>query len=169
MSKTPEHYDRRVEHYRTERNRAWSRGFSVGFITACVIVALFMYGQREAHGAQSQKLPPHWQQWIKTFRAEQPATLPGYTGNRWKGIAWEQTTNYTYKGGGGFTQSNWDQHKRPGQPKYMSDASPLEQLWAAERIYRFYLRQSGSHRYAATVWDANRNILGWYGFTEETW
>jgi hypothetical protein len=124
---------------------------------------------RELVKKKANDLPPHWKQWIRTCRAEQPATLPGYKGNKWKGIAWEQTTNYTYLGGCGATQANWDQHKRPGQPKYMNNASPVEQLWFCERIYKFYLRQSGSHRYAATVWDANRNILGWYGFTEETW
>lgn len=126
------------------------------------------FGQADARPASDQ-LPPLWRQFVKTCRAEQPATLKGYTGNRWMGVAWEQTTNYTYKGGCGFTQANWDAHKRPGQPKYMSDASPLEQLYAAYRIYRFYLIQSGSHRYAATVWDANRNILGWYGFTDAQW
>ena len=134
-----------------------------------IIVAACLVILTPAASAKSKQLPPGWKQWVKTCRAEQPATLSGYTGNRWLGIAWQQTTNYTYKGGCGFTQANWDAHKRPGQPKYMSDASPLEQLWACYRIYRYYLRQSGSHRYAATVWDANRNILDWYGFTDAEW
>jgi hypothetical protein len=134
-----------------------------------IVACLLIIGVNSIEAKQSQKLPPHWKQWVKTCRAEQPATLRGYKGNKWKGIAWHQTRNYTYKGGCGFTQLNWDQHKRKGQPRYMSDASPLEQLWACERIYTYYLKQLGSHRAAATVWAANKNILGWYGFTEETW
>lgn len=114
-------------------------------------------------------LPPHWEQWVRTCRAEQPATLRGYTGNRWMGVAWNQEVNFSFKGGCGFRQANWDAHKPKGAPRYMSKATPAQQLWACENIYRFYLRQSGSHRYAATVWDANRNILKWYGFTKETW
>lgn len=139
-------------------------------VALCVALGLLVLTPSAAAAQRSKQLPPLWQQFVKTCRAEQPATLKGYTGNRWKGVAWEQAwPNYTYKGGCGFTQANWDAHKRPGQPKYMSDASPLEQLWACYRIYRYYLNQSGSHRYAATVWDANRNILGWYGFSDAEW
>ena len=138
------------------------------WITIMLIVLIHAAVLAPLANAKKQ-LPPHWKQWVKTCRAEQPSTLAGYTGNKWMGVAWSQTRNHSYLGGCGFTQANWDAHKRPGQPLYMSNASPLEQLWAAERIYRYYLRQSGSHRYAATVWDANRNILGWYGFTKETW
>ena len=44
----------------------------------------------------------------------------------------------------------------------MSDATPLEQLWACERIYQFYTKIGGP-RYGASVWDANKTI-GFYGF-----
>lgn len=141
----------------------WKRILFVVVVILCALAAI-------AGDAWSKTaLPPHWKQWVRTCRAEQPSTLPGYTGNRWKGIAWEQTINSGFKGGCGATQSNWDSHKPKGAPKYMSDATPAQQLWFCENIYTFYLKQSGSHRYASTVWKANRSILGWYGFTEETW
>lgn len=140
------------------------------FIILVIICFLLALGAPElARPASKMPLPPHYEQWLRTCRAEQPATLPGYTGNKWKGIAWEQETNYSFKGGCGATQANWDAHKPKGAPKFMSDATPAQQLWFCENIYTHYLRLSGSHRYAATVWDANRNILKWYGFTEETW
>jgi len=107
-------------------------------------------------------LPPHWRQWLKTCRAEQPR--PGTDESAvWFGVWWNQTKNYTYKGGCGFTQLNWGGHKRKGQPEYMSDATPLEQLWACERIYQFYAKIGGP-RYGASVWDANKSI-GFFGFS----
>lgn len=121
--------------------------------------------ERPAPRAKKQHhkhLPPHWKQWLKTCHAEQPK--PGGKG-KWGRVWWTQTHNYTYKGGCGFTQANWDAHKRPGQPKYMSDASPLEQLWACERIYQHYARIGGP-AYGASVWDANETI-GFYGFAED--
>lgn len=114
--------------------------------------------------AKQKQLPPHWKQWLQTCHAEQPK--PGSYASRghWNNIWWHQTVNYTYPGGCGFTQANWDAHKRPGQPKLMSDASPLEQLWACERIYQHYARIGGP-AYGASVWDANATI-GFYGFAE---
>lgn len=111
-------------------------------------------------------LPPHYEQWLKTCRAEQPSGKPG----KWASIAWRHDgAGITFPGGCGFQTYLWDEFKPKGAPERMSQATPAQQLWACEKIYTFYLKQSGSHRYAATVWDANRNILRWYGFTEETW
>jgi len=111
-------------------------------------------------------LPPHYEQWLKTCRVEQPSGKAG----KWASIKWKHDgAGITFPGGCGFTILNWRDHKPKGAPERMSQATPAQQLWACENIYTFYLKQSGSHRYAATVWDANRNILGWYGFTEETW
>lgn len=112
------------------------------------------------------KLPPHYEQWLKTCRAEQPSGKPG----KWASIKWKHDgAGITYPGGCGFRTYNWDAHKPKGAPERMSDATPAQQLWACENIYTFYLRLSGSHRFASTVWDANHSILDWYGFTEETW
>ena len=118
-----------------------------------------------AAGAKQKRLPPHWKQWLQTCHAEQPK--PGTTSTRghWNNIWWtNRETNYTYKGGCGFTQLNWDEFKRPGQPKLMSDATPLEQVWACERIYQHYAAIGGP-AYGASVWDANKTI-GFYGFAE---
>jgi len=110
------------------------------------------------------KLPPHWRQWLDTCHAEQPR--PGTWAGRgtFANIWWHQTTNYTYVGGCGFTALNWSQFKRRGQPATMDLASPLEQLWACERIYQHYAAIGGP-AYGASVWDANRHI-GFYGFAE---
>lgn len=132
-------------------------------IAVCLLLGLC------APSRASSALPPHWKQWARTCAAEQPV-YAGYKGNRWLGIAWNHDgSGVTFPGGCGFTVANWDDFKPKGAPKRMSMASPAQQLWACYRIYTHFLRVSGSHRYAATVWDANRNILHWYGFTEETW
>lgn len=110
----------------------------------------------------TKQLPPHYEQWLRTCHAEQPK--PGGRG-KWGRVWWKQTVNYSYKGGCGFTQLNWDQFKRAGQPKYMSDATPLEQLWACERIYQHYARIGGP-AYGASVWDANATI-GFHGFAKD--
>ena len=173
------------ERNQAHAKKAWSRGFTIGVLTGALIVAVFVIGQRDAYAATRpaphaemparggtsyqgikilvypRGLPPHWRQWLKTCRAEQPK--PGTEGAaRWSNVWWKNTTNYTYKGGCGFTQLNWDRHKRKGQPRYMSDASPAEQLWACWRIYSFYAKIGGPG-YGASVWDANKSI-GFYGF-----
>jgi len=53
---------------------------------------------------------------VKIAQCEQP-------GKGWKGIAWHQTKNYSFYGGMGMTQGNWDSFKRKGQPKYMHKAT----------------------------------------------
>ena len=117
-------------------------------------------------GLSKAKLPPHYEQWLKTCRAEQPSGKPG----KWASIKWKHDgSGITYPGGCGFTIPNCRDHKPKGAPERMSQATPAQQLWACENIYTFYFRLSGSHRYAATVWAANRSILDWYGFTGETW
>jgi hypothetical protein len=141
---------------------ALSRRFATLFCTLIVAGA----AADVAEAKNKNTLPPHWRQWLKTCAAEQPK--PGGWGT-WGRINWRHGgSGITYPGGCGFTRQNWNDHKRPGQPETMDQASPLEQLWACERIYTYYLRQSGSHRYAATVWAANRTI-GFRGFSDEEW
>ena len=64
--------------------------------------------------------PPTWRMLVKIAQCEQP-------GGGWKGIAWHQTKNYSFYGGMGMTQGNWDSFKRKGQPKYMHKATIKEQ------------------------------------------
>jgi hypothetical protein len=164
---------REAERRKARESRIWDRGFIVGVVVSVALILIGLYSAslaqgatrpapRAAHQTTANVLPPHWRQWLDTCHAEQPR--PGtYAGRgRWNNIWWHQTTNSTYKGGCGFTQQNWDEHKRRGQPRYMSDASPLEQLWACERIYSHYARIGGP-AYGASVWDAN-DAIGFYGF-----
>jgi hypothetical protein len=74
---------------------------------------------------------------IKIGQCEQP-------GNGWQGINWKNTKNYSFRGGLGLTNENWRVFKRKGQPEYMSDASPLEQLWAGHRLAMWVKKNYGN-------------------------
>jgi hypothetical protein len=163
---------READRRKARENKIWDRGFIVGVLVAMACILIGLYSASLAEGATrpapratqyaAKALPPHWRQWLDTCHAEQPRPGTDAGVGRWGNIWWKQTKNYTYKGGCGFTQANWDAHKRKGQPRYMSDATPLEQLWACERIYQFYAKIGGP-AYGASVWDAN-DTLGFYGF-----
>ena len=43
-----------------------------------------------------------------------------------------------------MTQNNWDSFKRKGQPKYMSNATIREQLWAAHRLAMWVKKNYGN-------------------------
>lgn len=43
-----------------------------------------------------------------------------------------------------MTQDNWDSFKRKGQPKYMSNATIREQLWAAHRLAMWVKKNYGN-------------------------
>lgn len=77
---------------------------------------------------------------IKIGKCEQPSR----NGGGWFGLAWHQTYNYSFKGAMGMTQLNWDTFKRKGQPKYMSNATPVEQLWAAHRLAMWVKKNYGN-------------------------
>jgi hypothetical protein len=74
---------------------------------------------------------------VKIGQCEQP-------GKGWMGIAWRQDFNRSFKGGLGMTQTNWDDFKRKGQPKYMNKASIVEQLWAGHRLAMWVKRNYGN-------------------------
>lgn len=174
------HYQRRSEHYRTERNRAWSRGFAVGFVTACIIVAAFMYGQREAYGAtreaprvmsnpkaniDTKAWPPNWRTWLRIGMCEQPKRGISWhdvdtDAERFASIAWHQTYNHSFVGGLGFTAQNWRDF-RPRSARHidrMSDATPAQQLWAAERLWRWAEREFPTNGHSA--WRCSY-VIGW--------
>lgn len=176
------HHDRRVEHHRVERQNAFGRGFMVGFVSCAILVAAFMYGQREAyanerpspraHVTKHTALPPHWRTWILVAKCEMPAwAVPGYyegrnvdprvkRRNAWMGIAWNQTYSMKFPGGMGFTQLNWTTF-RPRSARHiplMSQATPVQQLWAAERIWRWANVEYPGNGY--TAWECAENI-GW--------
>jgi len=84
-----------------------------------------------------QALPPTWRMLVKIAQCEQP-------GKGWKGVAWKNTKNYSFYGGMGMTNLNWETFKRKGQPERMSDASIVEQLWAAHRLGRWVKKNYGN-------------------------
>lgn len=184
------HHDKRVAYYRERNTHAWSRGFCIGFITACIIVALFLYGQREAygstrpaprhgivamsnepHGIDTAGWPPHWRTWLRIGMCEQPKRGISWMDvdtdvERFRSIAWHQTYNHSFAGGLGFTAQNWRDF-RPHSARHierMSDATPKQQLWAAERLYRWAERTYPGA--GQTAWDCHR-IIGWYGFNKD--
>ena len=101
-------------------------------------------------------------------RCEQPSATRNGKWTTFQGIAWHQTHNYSFPGGLGYTQLLWTTFKRKGQPRLMSSASPKEQVWAAWRGYKHFVRLLGQGG-AATLWDCS-HIIGFYGFNPDgTW
>ena len=105
------------------------------------------------------QLPPHWRTWILIGRCEMPVqAIPGYRGNRWKGIAWNQTRNWSYNGLG-LTILNWETFRRSSQRHVDAhEATPLEQLWSAERLWRWANREYPGNGW--TAWECSR-MIGW--------
>ena len=99
------------------------------------------------------KYPPFTPTWIKIAQCEQP-------GSGWRGIAWHQRHNYSFPGGLGMTPLLWTQFRRQSQKsvRSMADASPVEQLWAAYRFWRWAERTYPG--YGFTGWECSR-IIGW--------
>lgn len=193
------HHDRRVEHYRTSANRSFSRGFAVGFIACAIIVALFLYGQRNAYGstrpaprysiaakhkpesivAMAHRLhwPRGWRTWLRIGVCEQPK--PGTDlyyirtdMDRYRAIYWDNPGS-RFPGGLGFTPLNWTQFRPPSARHLatMNLATPTQQLWAAEKIFRHYAA-IGGQRYGATVWECHDRIamgekFGFHGFNAD--
>lgn len=102
-------------------------------------------------------LPPHYETWLKICKQEQPSGKHG----KWASIAWRNTKNYSFLGGCGYTLLNWSTFKRSGQPATMDKATPLEQLWACERGWRWAERTYPGAGY--TLWDVR---IGWTGFNK---
>jgi len=111
----------------------------IAICASCVVVGLLSPEQamtltRPAPRAtQSSPYPPHYMTFIAIAKCEQPSR----GGGGWHGIAWKQEYNYSFKGGMGMTTQNWSDFKRKGQPDNMAKATPVEQLWAAWRLYKW--------------------------------
>jgi len=109
-----------------------------------------------AHSRTPHELPPRWRTWVAIGRCEQP-------GNGWKGIAWTHDgPGVTFPGGLGFTTLLAEWYRPRDAHGRMSKWTPLQQLWAAERMFYAYAKQGGQ-AYAATLWDCSR-VIGFYGF-----
>jgi hypothetical protein len=111
---------------------------------------------RAAHHADTP--PKHWiKTALKIAKCEQPSGRKG----AWAGIAWKNEKNYSFLGGMGMTLRNWDDFKRKGQPERMSDATPMEQIWAAWRLYKW--AEETYPGYGWTAWECSE-MIGFRGF-----
>lgn len=139
---TDHHHDRRIEYYRVERNRSFNRGFAIGFVSCAIMVAAFLYGQREAYGSERpaprhgivmrgkpesmrhmahrlgwDKTSPHWRTWLRIGVCEQ--ARPGSDlyfirtdRDRFNAIYWENPGS-AFPGGLGFRPYTWLEFRPP--------------------------------------------------------
>ena len=75
-------------------------------------------------------------------------------------IAWHQSYNWGYPGGMGFTRLNFLTFRLRRDRRYatMNLAPYVDQMWAAERLWRW-----AEHTYPGrgyTAWDCSR-VIGW--------
>lgn len=61
-----------------------------------------------------------------------------------------------------MTLQNWADFKRKGQPERMSDATPMEQVHAAWRLYKW--AEETYPGYGYTAWECSE-MIGFRGFT----
>ena len=181
------HHDQRVAYYRERNTHAWSRGFCIGFVSACILIAAFMYGERNAYGnerpaprhgitvmsrhlsivdiSRQNHWPRHWRTWLRIGMCEQPKRGISWHDvktdkQRIRSIAWHQTYNSSFPGGLGLTRLNWTDF-RPRSARHidlMSNATPIQQLWAAERLWQWAERTYPGAGF--TAWECSR-VIGW--------
>lgn len=145
-------------------------------IACCLLVASTASAQQlrsphQSHRSETQ-LPKHWKAWIIIGRCEMPAgAVPGYYERNhvdpqarrrsvWHGIAWAQDWSTKFRGGLGFTQLSWEMF-RPRSArhiKYMSQATPIQQLWAAEILWTWANKTYPGNGW--TAWECAGN-MGW--------
>ena len=179
------HHDQRVAYYRKRNTHAWSRGFCIGFVSACILIAAFMYGERNAYGnerpaprlgitlmsrhlsivdiARQNHWPRHWRTWLRIGVCEQRKPSVDLStvhtdADRYRAIYWTNPGN-RFPGGLGFRPYNWLQF-RPPSARHISTmnlATPKQQMWAAERIFQHFAR-IGGQGYGSTVWQCHTMI-----------
>lgn len=172
----------RDTYYKERADRMFGRGFALGVIVTCVIVAAFVYGQREAYGAtrpahaaramshivagvDTTGFPPHWRTWLRIGMCEQPRRGVSWHDvdtdrERLRSIAWTQTYNYSFAGGLGLTADNWRTF-RPRSARHiesMHRATIAQQLWAAERLWRWAELKYPTNGHSA--WECSY-VIGW--------
>ena len=173
----------RDTYYKERADRMFGRGFALGVIVTCVIVAAFIYGQREAYGAtrpapaaramshivagvDTAKLPPTWRTLLRIGMCEQPK--PGISwhdvdtdAERFRAINWKHDgPGVTFPGGLGLTTLNWTTF-RPRSARNiarMSQASISQQLWAGHRLWAWAERTYPGNGH--TAWECSY-VIGW--------
>lgn len=150
---------RRREQVKTEKDkhREFAKGFYCGFALAVSALIIGFIGAGYANAAPTQKLPPHADTWLAIAKCEQPKS--GGWG-KWGSVDWHQTRNYTYPGGAGMTRLLWKLHKRTSQKhvETMDQATPLEQIWAMYRFWKWAEKTYPGAGY--TGWECSADI-GW--------
>lgn len=176
MTTNPTYRQRRQAHYRSKEHRAYMRGFCVGFLVALTIIAALLtpaLASAQTRPAPALRadawppagVPPHYRTWLRIGMCEQPKRGISWLDvrtdrQRWRSIAWRQEYNWSFLGGLGLTRLNWETF-RPRSARHiplMSRATPVQQLWAAERLWRWAERTYPGAGF--TAWECSR-IIGW--------
>ena len=167
---------REAERRKAREAKIWDRGFIVGVIVAVLCILIGLYSASLAQGATRPAphvatssafsgFPPHYRTWLRIGMCEQPKRGISWHDvktdkQRIRSIAWKQNYNYSFAGGLGFTTQNWDDFKPYSARNIdrMSDANIAQQLWAAERLWRWAERTYPTNGH--TAWDCSFTI-GW--------
>ena len=167
---------READRRKAREAKIWDRGFIVGVLVAVALILLGLYSASLAQGASrpapsshtstsAQAYPPHWRTWLRIGMCEQPKRGISWHDvktdkDRIRSIAWHQTYNSSFPGGLGFTRQNWiDFRPRSARNiELMSSASIAQQLWAAERLWRWAERTYPTNGH--TAWECSFTI-GW--------
>ncbi len=167
---------READRRKAREARIWDRGFIVGVLVTVAVMLIGLYSASLAQGASRPAprvttstpaggYPPHWRTWLRIGMCEQPKRGVSWHDvktdkDRMRSIAWNQTYNYSFPGGLGLTRQNWDTFKPPSAKRItlMSDATIAQQLWAAERLWRWAERTYPTNGHTAWVCS---DVIGW--------
>ncbi len=167
---------READRRKAREAKIWDRGFIVGVLVAvaCILIGLYSASLAQGasrpapHAASSNSFagyPPHFRTWLRIGMCEQPKRGISWHDvktdkQRIRSIAWHQTYNWSFAGGMGFTRLNWIDF-RPRSARHidlMSDATITQQLWAAEKLWRWAERTYPGAGF--TAWECSR-VIGW--------
>ena len=167
---------READRRKAREARIWDRGFIVGVFVALACILIGLYSASLAEGASRPApsaatstpfagFPPHFRTWLRIGMCEQPKRGISWHDvktdkQRIQSIAWSQNYNHSFPGGLGLTLANWDSFKPRSARniELMSGASVAQQLWAAERLWRWAERTYPTNGH--TAWECSFTI-GW--------
>ena len=167
---------READRRKAREAKIWDRGFIVGVFVALACILVGLYSASLAQGASRPApsaatstafagFPPNFRTWLRIGMCEQPKRGISWHDvktdkDRIRSIAWNQNYNHSFPGGLGFTRQNWTDF-RPRSARnieLMSDATIAQQLWAAERLWRWAERTYPTNGH--TAWECSFTI-GW--------
>ena len=167
---------READRRKAREARIWDRGFIVGVFVALACILIGLYSASLAQGASRPApsaatstafagFPPNFRTWLRIGMCEQPKRGISWHDvktdkDRIRSIAWTQNYNHSFPGGLGFTRQNWiDFRPRSARNiELMNSASIAQQLWAAERLWRWAERTYPTNGH--TAWECSFTI-GW--------